>query len=152
MAALVRSMDFVGSPAAAEELWFDPARWPSWVDGFGHVVRVDSEWPGVGAVLVWESLPHGRGRVLERVLEHQPGRGQTLEVSDERLTGHQRVEFEELEGGVAIALSLDYRLRQGAAISILVDRLFVRRALGDSMRRTLSRFGRELAADRALLR
>lgn len=27
-----------GRAAEAEELWYDPVRWPSWIDGFGHLV------------------------------------------------------------------------------------------------------------------
>ena len=37
-----------GPVGAAEQLWYDPTRWPSFVDGFGHVVRVDEGWPAAG--------------------------------------------------------------------------------------------------------
>jgi hypothetical protein len=142
-----RSRDFRGPPAAAERLWYDPARWASWVDGFGHVVRLEGEWPAAGSVLVWESPPHGRGRVVERVVFQEAGVGQELEVEDERLQGRQRVDFEALEGGVGVTLALDYRLKQGGLWAVAVDLLFVRRALGESLVRTLTRFGRELTAE-----
>ena len=44
-------------------LWTDLTRWPTFVDGFGHVDRVDEGWPGEGAKLVWRSGPAGRGVV-----------------------------------------------------------------------------------------
>lgn len=147
MSSVERSRDFRGPRAAAERLWYDPVRWPSWVDGFGHVVRVEGEWPAPGAVVVWESPPRGRGRVVERVVSYEPGVRQELEVEDERLRGRQRVDFEELEGGVGVALTLDYRLKRGGPGALVVDLLFIRRALGESLNRTLERFGRELAAE-----
>jgi hypothetical protein len=147
MSTVQRSRDFRGPPAAAERLWYDPVRWASWVDGFGHVVRIEGEWPAAGAVVVWESPPRGRGRVVERVVSHEPGAGQELEVEDERLLGRQRVDFEALEGGVAVALSLDYRLKRGGPGAVVIDLLFIRRALAESLSRTLERFGHELAAE-----
>ena len=54
-------------PADAFALWTDLSRWPTFVDGFGHVERVDDSWPQEGAKLVWRSVPTGRGVVTERV-------------------------------------------------------------------------------------
>jgi hypothetical protein len=142
-----RSRDYRGSLGGAERLWYDPDRWPSWVDGFGHVASLQGDWPRAGARLVWDSPPRGRGRVVERVVSHQDGAGQTVEVEDERLEGRQRVEFEELEGGVCITLTLEYQLRHTRPWTPVVDLLFVRRALGDSLNRTLARFGPELEAE-----
>jgi hypothetical protein len=85
--------------------------------------------------------------VVERVVFQEPGVGQELEVEDERLEGRQRVDFEALEGGVGVTLSLDYRLKQGGPWAAAVNLLFVRRALGESLTRTLTRFGRELTAE-----
>jgi hypothetical protein len=152
MPSIRRARDFRGLRAAAERLWYDPARWPSWVDGFGHVARMEGDWPRAGAVLVWDSPPRGRGRVVERVVSHQDAVGQALDVEDERLVGRQRVDFEELEGGVAVTLTLDYRLKRGGSWALMVDWLFVRRALGESLSRTLARFGHELAEDLELHR
>ena len=56
----------------SEELWYDQHRWAAWVDGFGHVIRMEGEWPEVGARRVWESPPKGRGRVLETVTAYEP--------------------------------------------------------------------------------
>ena len=132
---------------AAEALWYDTSRWGSFVDGFAHVARLEGDWPAAGAQLTWDSRPHGRGRVIERVLWQKPGEGQGVEVEDERLAGRQTVRFEELEDGVGIELELDYRLKRTNPLTPLVDVLFVRRALAASLRRTLERFDRELAAE-----
>jgi hypothetical protein len=136
----------------AEVLWYEPTRWPAWIDGFGHLAKLEGDWPRAGARLVWDSRPGGRGRVVERVVRYEPRVGQALEVEDERLTGTQSVRFDATEGGTRIALELVYELKSGARLKALVDLFFIRRALGDSLRRTLARFRAELAADRELLR
>ena len=141
-------MDFEGSLEGAEALWTDPESWPAWVEGFASFVRRDGAWPAPGAALEWRSGPAGRGTVSERVMSRVPGAELVSEFSDGRMRGVQRVTFEPLDGGVAIELELDYTLsgmRLGAA---LLDALFIRRAIRDSLTRTLQRFGRELAAQR----
>ena len=40
-----------GRLAEVEDLWYDRHRWPSWVDGFGHVVKLEGDWPEA-------SVPH----------------------------------------------------------------------------------------------
>jgi Polyketide cyclase / dehydrase and lipid transport len=152
MGDLAVTRDFVGSPAIAEALWYDTARWPSWVDGLARLVSLDDGWPAVGSGVQWESHPGGRGRVAERVLAFREGEGQSVEVSDERMRATQTVAFEALEGGVSVRLGLRYELVQAGPLARVTDVLFIRRALTDSLRRTLERFGRELAADRELLR
>jgi Polyketide cyclase / dehydrase and lipid transport len=132
-----------GRVAEAEELWYDPHRWAAWIDGFGHVAKLEGDWPQVGARLLWDSRPQGRGRVLERVVAYEPRRGQTLEVEDEKLTGVQTVAFEPVENQVHVSLTLDYSLKNGNRI---VDLLFVRRALRESLNRTLTRFSHERRA------
>ena len=141
-----------GTVAAAEALWMDTRRWPSFVDGLAHVARVDEPWPEPGGRLLWDSRPGGRGRVVERVLERRPGEGQTVGVEDERLEGEQSVSFAPGPEGVTVSLALDYRLKQGGPVRAVVDALFIRRALGDSLRRTAVRFARELAAEAEGLR
>ena len=49
------------SPEEAFDLWTDLGRWPSFIDGFGHLERSDDEWPAEGAKVVWVSRPGGRG-------------------------------------------------------------------------------------------
>jgi hypothetical protein len=135
-----------GRAADAEELWYDPHRWPAWIDGFGHVIKLEGDWPQVGARLVWESPPKGRGRVQERVTAYEPRTGHTVEVEDERLRGTQTVAFEPAGDEVRITLTLTYELKQRRALTPLTDLLFIRRELGDSLRRTLTRFGHERRA------
>lgn len=128
--------------AAAEALWYDLARRPSFVDGFAHVARVDDGWPAEGR-LVWDSRPGGRGRVAERVVRHAAGDGQEAEVEDERIAGIQRVRF----APGTVALELAYAPKQGG---VAWDLLVGRRRLRGSLERTLRRFAIELAADRDL--
>jgi hypothetical protein len=141
------SVTVSGRAAEAEELWYDQTRWPTWIDGFGHVVRLDGEWPDAGARLVWDSKPGGRGRVVERVTSHVQRQGQTLEVEDERLRGTQTVAFTPAGDDTQIELSLEYRLKSRTPLTPLVDALFVRRAIRDSLSRTLARFANERAGD-----
>ena len=136
-----------GRLAEAEALWYDPHRWPSWVDGFGHVVKLEGDWPEVGARLLWQSPPKGRGLVQERVTAYEARAGQTLEVEDERLRGVQAVTFEAAGDEVRLTLTLDYELKEGGPLAPLVDRLFIRRSLGDSLRRTVTRFTYERRAE-----
>jgi Polyketide cyclase / dehydrase and lipid transport len=138
-----------GRASEAEELWYDPLRWASWIDGFGHLVKLEGEWPNVGSRLVWDSPPRGRGRVQELVTAYEPRTGQTREVEDERLRGRQTVAFELSGDDVRITLTLEYELKQSGPLAPLVDRLFVRRELADSLRRTLRRFGHERRAEPA---
>jgi len=121
---------------AMEELWYDLARWPAFVDGFAAVVEQDAGWPRRGT-LIWDSHPGGRGRVTERVTRFEPRSGQDLDVEDPTMTGAQRLRF---APGV-VALELDYRLKGHGRV---LDLLFVRRAMRDSLRRTVDRFAFEV--------
>ena len=136
-----------GRAAEAEELWYDRHRWPAWIDGFGHVLGLEGDWPQVGAQLVWVSPPRGRGRVQERVTAYEPRGGQTVEVEDKRLRGTQTVTFEPAGDEVRVTLTLDYELKERTVVTPLVDLFFIRRELGDSLRRTLTRFRHERRAE-----
>ncbi len=138
------------SAAEAEALWLDRERWPSFVDGFGAMAIYHGDWPEPGSRIVWDSRRKGRGRVAERVVEHEPAVTHVVAVEDPSLTGTQRVRFRAVEGGCEIALELDYELKRAGLGGALTDILFVRRAIGDALRRTLRRFAVELAADRDL--
>ena len=134
--------------STAETLWYDTKRWPAFVDGLAHIAKVEEGWPATpGARLLWDSRPGGRGRVIEQVLAYEPRTGQTVAVEDERMRGTQRVEFEPSEDGCRITLTLEYEIKQERGVKPVVDFLFVRRPMRDSLRRTLSRFRRELQAD-----
>jgi len=138
-----------GLASDAEALWYDPVRWPAWVDGFGHVVELSGEWPAAGT-LRWDSTPEGRGRVLESVTAYEPRGGQTLAVEDARLRGTQRVEFDPRPDAVQVRLTLEYEIKDRNALTWLLDPLFVRREVVASLRRTLARFARERRGDMEL--
>jgi hypothetical protein len=136
-----------GRVVEAEELWYDPHRWAAWVDGFGHVAKLEGEWPREGARLLWDSRPKGRGRVDERVTRYEARGGQTLAVEDHRLIGTQQVAFEPEGEQVHVRLTLEYSLKERSPITPIVDVLFIRRALQASLQRTLARFGHERRAE-----
>jgi hypothetical protein len=143
-------IEAAGRLTDAEALWYDTSRWPSFVDGMGHVARIEPGWPREGEVM-WDSKPGGRGRVIETVARYTAGDGQDVEVEDERLTGTQSVRFAPVdEGRVTVSLELNYRLKRTDPLAPIVDALFIRRAVRDSLARTLRRFAIELAADREL--
>jgi hypothetical protein len=122
-----------GTVEDVRALWFDLSRWPSFVDGFATVVRVDPEWPGAGE-LVWDSTPHGRGRVIERA---------DGSFEDARLEGVQTLAFEPDVDGVVVRLAFDYRIKDRTPVTPLLDLLFVRRAVRDALARTVKRFAAE---------
>ena len=144
MGAVEVTLGFPGSVHDAESLWYDTGRWVAWVDGLDAVVSVDAEWPRVGATVVWQSGPAGRGRVTERVVEYEPLDGQTVDVHDDALTGRQSIRFTPDEHAVEVTLRLEYRVTKRSIITPLVDLLFIRNAVRASLRATLARFGLEL--------
>jgi hypothetical protein len=76
------SIDLPSRPSDAEALWYDLTRWPSFIDGFAHLAKQEGDWPRVGARVIWNSTPDGRGRVVERVQAYEVRSGQTLAVED----------------------------------------------------------------------
>jgi hypothetical protein len=144
------SVEVPGPVAEAEALWYDLDRWPAWIDGFGSVLQRENGWPEGGGVLVWQSKPQGRGRVLERVLGYEPRTGQEAEVEDEQLAGRQRISFRPQRDRVVVDLELEYDLKREGPLLFVTDLLFIRRALRDSLRRTLRRYAREREGDAEL--
>jgi hypothetical protein len=136
-----------GRVVEAEELWYDPHRWAAWIDGFGHVAKLEGDWPREGARLLWDSRPDGRGRVSETVVSYEARAGQTLAVEDRRLAGTQRIAFEPAGDEVRLSLTLEYRLKERSLITPIIDMVFIRRALQASLQRTLARFGHERRAE-----
>jgi hypothetical protein len=132
---------FSASVADAQALWYDTARWVDWVDG---VDAVEGDWPRPGATVTWQSGPAGRGHVTERVVRYEPLEGQTLEVSDDSIRGEQTITFAPEEADVRVTLSLAYRITRRSPITPLIDLLFIRRAMADSLDLTLTRFGGNL--------
>lgn len=138
------------SPAEALALWSDVDRWPSFVEGYARQLEQTAEWPQPGGRVVWESTPDGRGRVTERVTENAPDRFST-QVFDKAMTGLQTLRAVPADDGSEVELSLEYELSRYGPLSGLADALFIRRALRDSLKRTLFRFSVE-AEDQAGLR
>jgi hypothetical protein len=132
----------------AETCWYDTARWPGWVDSLARVIAVEGEWPRVGATVVWESGPAGRGRVRERVIVYEPLAGQTVEVEDDSISGTQRVAFNPVDAQVEVELTLSYSIKRRSPLTPVIDVLFVRRPMTISLTKTLSRFAVVLAESR----
>jgi uncharacterized protein YndB with AHSA1/START domain len=132
--------------ASLAEVWdhyFDPAGWPMWVDGFGHVEASDG-YPEAGGTLRWRSVSAGRGEVVERVLEHEPRRLHRIEYQDPESAGELSTRFRLGGGGTRVAQELDYRLERGGPLGWVTDRLFIRGQLQASLARSLARLKLEM--------
>jgi hypothetical protein len=136
-----------GQASDAEALWYDHRRWPSFVDGCKYIARVEGDWPHEGALVIWDSFPKGRGRVLEHVVGYEARVGQSVAVEDEKIRGTQRVSFVPHPSGVTVSLELDYELKEKRGHFGAFDLLFVRRPQREALERTLRRFAREVRAE-----
>lgn len=146
------SVDVPGRISDAERLWFDTSRWPAFVQGLHHVARQDDGWPAqAGSRVVWDSVPDGRGRVVEVVEEHVPRSHHRAWVEDGEMRGTQTVRFEALQDQVRVTLELRYEIKRERGWTPVVDFVFVRRPVRDQLRSTLARFAREVRADRELV-
>jgi hypothetical protein len=144
-------------PGEAEALWLDVSRWPTFIEGFAHVSSKEAAWPAEGSKLVWQSLPDGRGQVTEKVTARGEGY-LTARLLEDSLTGIQSVSFQPAgdgEDATIVELCLKYDLnpttvwRQGP-LGKVVNLLFIRRAMTDSLARTLRRFATEAAEQKSL--
>lgn len=153
MARISRITELPGPISAAEELWYDLRRRASFVEGFGHVVKVDGDWPRFGARVVWDAPPRGRGRVVETVEAFEARAGQTVHVEDAQLRGTQTTTFAQAAvplgaptgtGLVRVTLAFDWKLKEG---NVVTDWLLVRRRMGEALRRTLVKYRIERLAD-----
>ena len=137
------------APADALRLWADVDRWPSFVEGFARRLEVKGGWPEPGGRVVWESTPDGRGRVTETATESTPDRFST-QVFEKALTGVQTLRVLPANGGSEVELSLEYELTRYGPLRGIADAIFIRRALRDSLRRTLYRFAIEAEEEATL--
>ncbi|MGI8713717.1 MAG: SRPBCC family protein [Solirubrobacteraceae bacterium] len=135
---------FIASVPDAEAHWYDTGHWAQWVDGLERVIAVQGDWPRAGASVTWQSGPAGRGLVTERVTAHRPLAGQTLEVCDDAIRGEQSIALAPDGSQVRMTLSLAYRITRRSPVTPVVDLLFIRRAMIDSLELTLTRFGASL--------
>ena len=137
------------TPAEVAALWWDTARWPSFVEGFSHVHKREEPWPADGGRLVWDARPGSdRGRVIERVRHRDTAGGAEVAVEDAVLEGTQRVGFQAARDGTLVTLELHYAPKGPAAT--LVDLAFTRRRLRRGLERTLQRLAREVVMEREL--
>jgi uncharacterized protein YndB with AHSA1/START domain len=136
----------------ALDLWLDTSRWPTFVDGFGAIDQRHERWPEPGARVVWHSKPGGRGTVTEKVAELEPPGRVVIGVIDDQLSGRQTITFEPAEDGEGtdVLVELDYELNEGGPLRAVANFVFIRRALRDSIRRTLERFAVEAGEEAAL--
>jgi len=137
------------APDTAVALWRDLRRWPSFVEGLARVVSSTPDWPAKEAKVVWESGPGGRGKVTEKVTENAAHAFATR-VVEERLFGTQTFRAEPAEHGSRVEVSLEYELTSESPLRGLTDVLFIRRALRDSLARTLRRYAVEADEDAGL--
>jgi Polyketide cyclase / dehydrase and lipid transport len=114
------------------------------------VLEQSSGWPAEGERVSWESTPGGRGRVTEKVVERRSDSFSTM-VFESALMGRQTLRAAPHTTGAEVELSLEYTLVKYGPLSVVADALFIRRALRDSLQRTVGRFAVE-AEDEAGLR
>jgi Polyketide cyclase / dehydrase and lipid transport len=141
--------EVVLAPPDALALWCDVTRWATFVEGFAQVLEHDADWPAEGTRVVWQSVPAGRGRVTEKVVEAGSDRVATM-VFEDRLAGRQAFQVEPAEPGARVELSLEYTLTKYGPFGAVADAIFIRRAIRDSLRRTLFRFSVEAEEEAGL--
>ena len=140
MAKVEASVEIDATLAEVWDLYFDPARWASWADGFGSVVSSDA-YPERGGKLIWRSTSAGRGQVTERVVEHQPRSLHRIEFEDPDSAGELETTFEMLPGEsgrrINVRQGLTYRLTTGGPLRPVTDVLFIRPQMRGSLERSL---------------
>jgi hypothetical protein len=136
-------------PDEALWLWTNVERWPTFIEGFARVVECSPGWPGEGERVSWESTPGGRGRVTEKVVEMRPDSFSTM-VFESALMGRQTLRAVPHTTGAEVELSLEYTLVKYGPLSVVADALFIRRALRDSLQRTVGRFAVEAEEEAGL--
>jgi Polyketide cyclase / dehydrase and lipid transport len=132
--------------ASLAEVWdryFDADGWPAWVDGFGHV-ESSTGYPQTGGSLRWASGSAGRGKVIERVLEHEPRRLHRVSFEDPETEGELEVTFAIEGDGTVVTQEQDYRLRRGGPLAKVTDALFIRSQMRGSLARSLGRLKLEV--------
>ena len=113
MGKAVAEIEVAGPISAAEDLWYDTARWPSFVDGFHHVVKREGDWPREpGARVVWDSVPRrARPGVASASSASRCASSQTVDVEDPRINGlaDGLLRPPARRAGAGSTLELDYR-------------------------------------------
>lgn len=145
MGKLTESVLVGASLADVWERYFDPAGWPSWVEGFGRVESADG-YPEEGGTLVWQSNPAGRGQVTENVTAHQPRTLHRIAFTDPQSSGELTTRFAVEGPATRVTLELDYTVGRGGVLARLTDVLFARGQVAGSLRRSLAEFRAEVEA------
>jgi hypothetical protein len=138
MAKLSESVLIGVSLAEVWDYYFEPTGWPAWVDGFAAVESA-TRYPERGGRLVWSSTPAGRGRVEERVLDHEPRKLHRIAFADPESAGELTTRFAVEGEGTRVTQELDYSLGRGGPLARVTERLFIRGQMRGSLRRTLMR-------------
>jgi hypothetical protein len=133
----------------ALRLWSDTARWPTFVEGFARLLERSPDWPAPESRVVWESSPGGRGKVTEKVVAGGADGFATM-VFEDALIGRQTLQAAAAGGGSEVVLALEYTLTRYGPFGLVADILFIRRALRDALRRTLTRFAVEAEEEAGL--
>jgi Polyketide cyclase / dehydrase and lipid transport len=149
MSRVEASIPIKASLAETWEHYFDPRGWAVWVDGF-QAAESEEGYPEVGGTLRWRSVEAGRGRVTERVLEHEPRRRHRIAFSDPQSEGELVTEMAIEGDGTRVTQTMDYRLAGRGPFSWVSDRLFVRSQVRGSLERSLLRFKHEVEEIAAL--
>jgi uncharacterized protein YndB with AHSA1/START domain len=131
------------SLAETWEHYFDPRGWTVWVDGFQAAESAEG-YPEAGGTLHWRSVDAGRGRVTERVLEHEPRRSHRIAFSDPQSEGELVTEMAIEGDGTRVTQTMEYRLAGRGPFSWASDFLFVRSQVRGSLERSLLRFKHEV--------
>lgn len=142
MGTLTESLLVKASLAETWACYFDPRTWGSWVDGFQQVESAEG-YPEEGGTLVWRSNRAGRGRVVERVIEHSPRTRHRIEFSDPESSGELTSAFAVEGEATRVTLTLEYRLARSNPFAVLTDRIFVRGQVRQALQRTLLKFKHE---------
>ena len=151
MAEVSASIEIAAPLAEVWDLYFDKSRWAAWVDGFGSVEASSDDYPERGSTLRWRSTSAGRGKVSERVLEHDPRRSHRSAFADPSAEGELQTRFELVadgggEGRTRVSQLLTYELAGGGPLSRLTDRLFIRGQMQGSLQRSLGELRLEAEA------
>ncbi len=137
-----------GPVSAAEALWHDVRRWPSFVDGMARLDKAEGSWPEPGSRVVWSGPPGGRARVVEASVRLVVRESHVAEVEDERLRGTRTVTFSpDRDGLVRVAVELEYTPKAGDRRTGLAARLLLGRREREALGHTLRRFRIERMAD-----
>ena len=139
----VRAVAVVEAPGIeAEQLWFDPSRWASWLQGFSHLVSLDDGWP-VDGRRIYDG-PRRAGAGADHALHRR-----LRVLRDDRGLAHVRRDQRAASRPTTCArgsrVELDVEPKEKLAPG---PRWWLRRKLGQEWALTLQRFAYELAAER----